>query len=200
MGAEPGDVLNGHILGRDNVWHRLAEEEPTQTIAHPETDPVHVHRADLVRVHRVDPVPQTLRTAPGPPYWARYRRRWFFTAWIVGLVSGLAVTMVQTRGEPNFGMVLLTFIMALTTIGLVFGSLVNLLVALHPGPPEGSLERAQERGAPRPVATSIPTSGKPAAILVCPDCDETVTSQEWALHPRYCLGRAKSLSQLIFKD
>ena len=224
MGAEPGDIFNGHILGRDNVWHRLAEEEQPQITAHSETAPVHVQRVDPVHVQRVDPVhvqrvgpvhvqrvgpvhvqrvdpaPQASKPAPGPSYWVRYKRRWSFTAWMVGLVSGLAVTMVQTWGEPNFGVLLLTFIMASIATGLVFGSLVNLLVALRSNAPEESLQPAGPRGAPRPVATSVPANGTPMAILVCPDCDETVAPEDWTLHPRYCVGRAKSLSQLIFNE
>jgi hypothetical protein len=46
MGAESGDIFIGHILGRDNVWHRLAEEEQPQITAPPETAPVHVQRVD----------------------------------------------------------------------------------------------------------------------------------------------------------
>ena len=200
MGAEPGDIIYGHILGRDNVWHRLAEEEQPQITAPPETAPVPIQRVDPVHVQQVDPVPQVSKPTPGPSYWVRYKRRWSFTAWMVGLVSGLAVTMVQTWGEPNFGVALPTFIMASITAGLVFGSLVNLLAALHPGAPEESPPPAGPRGAPRPVATSVLANGKPVAILVCPDCDATVASKDWALHPRYCVGRAKSLSQLIFNE
>lgn len=205
MGAEPGDIFIGHILGRDNVWHRLAEEEQPQIAAPPETalvvqqlDPVNVQPVDLVHVQRVGPAPQASKPDPGPSYWARYKSRWFFTAWMVGLVSGLAVTMVQTWREPDF-VVLLTFIMASITTGLVFGSLVNVLVALHQGAPQESRQPAGPRGAPI-VATDVPANGKPMAILVCPDCDETVSPEDWALHPRYCLGRGKSLRQLIFNE
>jgi hypothetical protein len=200
MGAEPGDIFNGHILGRDNVWHRLAEEEQPKITAPPETAPVHVQRVDAVNVQRADPVPQALTPAPGPPYWTRYKRRWLFTAWMVGLVSGFAVTMVQTRGELNFRVVLLTFVVASITTGLVFGSLINLLVALPPGAREESLQPAGPQGAPRPVATSVPASGEPVAIFACPECNETVTPEALALHSRDCVGRAKSLSQLIFNE
>jgi len=95
--------------------------------------------------------------------------------------------MVQTWGEPNFGVLLLAFIMASITTGLVFGSLVNLLVALRPAALEESLQPAGPRGGARPLATSVPASGKPMAILVGPDCDETVTLEDWALHLRYCV-------------
>ena len=80
MGAEPGDIFNGHILGRDNVWHRLAEKEQLQITAHPETAPVHPQRVDPVPVQRVDPAPEASKPTPGTSYWVRYKRRWSFTA------------------------------------------------------------------------------------------------------------------------
>lgn len=35
--------------------------------------------------------------------------------------------------------------------------------------------------------------------MVCPDCEEMVNREALALHPRYCVVRAKSLSQLIYQ-
>jgi hypothetical protein len=93
----------------------------------------------------------------------------------------------------------MTFIMASITTGLVFGSLVNLLVALHSGANKEGLQPAGQGGAPRPVVASVPASGKPMA-MVCPDCEEMVNREALALHPRYCVVRAKSLSQLIFNE
>ena len=121
---KPGDTVNGHILGRDNVWHRLAGEEGPQTTAPPRTDPA--------PVQRTGPVPHGA-PAPGLRYGVRYRGRWIRTVLIVGAVLGFAETLSQTQGEGDLALILLTFFVAAVGDGLVVGTLVNFVVALYPG-------------------------------------------------------------------
>ena len=107
MDYRPGDVANGHILGQDGQWHLVADRSEAE-----------------------DFVPQ--RTSAGgakggDTYGARYKRRW---RWSALVLAGLGAISVLARGGTVVDLVLVSVLDA-----SVFGSLVNLLVALWPTRP-----------------------------------------------------------------
>jgi hypothetical protein len=93
MGAQPGDILSGHILGQDNEWHRLAGEEWSRMAAPAETDPV--------PVPRMNRVPRLSVLTPFQAYSIRYMRRWRYTVLAVGLLCGVAVSLHMVMGAQG---------------------------------------------------------------------------------------------------
>jgi membrane glycosyltransferase len=199
MGAKPGDVYNGHILGSDNVWYRLAEGEwPHVTAA--ESARTEVGRSPVVAVPASAPrsptgrvvsstavrTPATAVRTPGE-YWKRYRRRWLRTALITGAVTGAAVAIYQAfrvarpDGVAVIAGMLLDFMVAGISNALIWGSLVNFVVAAFRGDDAG---QARIDTAPRPPVD------RESSSAVCPDCGKSVDEGVRALHPRYCTGRA----------
>lgn len=94
MDHQPGDIVNGHVLGSDFVWHPVQESPPP-------TSP----GARTYTAHVTDPGGQAQRPSAG--YWGRFSRRWWkslLTVWAV--TSGLL--LVGALANPNrypFGLI-----------------------------------------------------------------------------------------------
>lgn len=103
MGYQPGDVVNGHVLGADGVWH-----------------PIGAHQGGGL----------TAQTPISGGYWKRYARRWIKTGVVMGILTAIAVvvTIVEDGGSPGLVDVVLAGV-----VGLLFwGTLVNFVVAIFP--------------------------------------------------------------------
>lgn len=72
MEYRPGDIVNGHVLGSDNIWHQV---ESTAAKS---------------------PSPATLKPGAGTSYGDRYRSRWKYTAGIIAAISMLTIL------QPNY--------------------------------------------------------------------------------------------------
>jgi hypothetical protein len=77
---KPGDEVNGHVLGTDNVWHSMAA------------------------------VPLSPASVMGPPlrYWGRYRKRWRKT-YLVFAVLGPLSLLGMPGGASRYGLLDLLF-------------------------------------------------------------------------------------------
>jgi len=206
MGAQPGDIYNGHVLGSDNVWHRLATDPAGSQDGSPQFSTSPAEEDERTRGGAVDSQAAVGPTAPagmkasaetaykvmsGPAgaaseahaaavfvtpapahpsesYWTRYRRSWRKTSWITGAITGLIVAVYAAARQPaadnNFVMgFALDFALATVVNALVWGSLVNLVVAAVKDRWRRRLERVHREGLSPRSSLWRPSSAQTAA-------------------------------------
>lgn len=100
-----GDVVNGHMLGSDGVWHPVA------------APPAQAQQQVVLRLDRNS-------------YWSRYLRRWFPTVGSITVVMYVLTLVFNAglTGGESFGTSFVSFF----CIGLPAGTVVNFGVAAFP--------------------------------------------------------------------
>lgn len=94
MDHQPGDIVNGHVLGSDLVWHPVQEGPQLASLG-----------ARTYAAYVRDPGGQAWRSSAG--YWGRFSRRWwksFLGVWAVTSALLLVGALVNPGRYP-FGLI-----------------------------------------------------------------------------------------------
>lgn len=125
----PGDMVHGHILGSDLAWHPIAKSASSS----PSPNPSQATPQQGVAISRAAVRPDT-----PPPYWKRYRQRWFRTSLTWGLLmvplTLLNLARLETfRDYEGYALIVgsaLDLVIGFMVGFLIYGTLTNFLVAI----------------------------------------------------------------------